>query len=385
MVSKENEDEHEAVLTAPLALEGGLAAEYRQPNVLQQVFGLFRGIRPGTDLTNFQLPPLFNMPKSQLQCYGEAVYCIGEDYLKKCARGKNKFDRFTSVVAWCISSARPLIFGLTPFNPILGETHHVSRGTLNVFVEQISHHPPVSALHATDTEENIEFIACQNPRPKFYGTGVEAVIHGKRQLKLLNFNESYEMESPNLLIKILPFPSSDWTGNVSIRCKDSGLEANVSFGESRSFFGLRGNPRSVKGKIVNSKTSKTIYEIDGQWDRVVELKDTKSGKGRVLYDAKLGITKLKTPSVKDPKGLWATESAVVWAEVSQAILKNDWGKAKEAKKNIEERERRLRRERNSRGEAWVSKHFRVATTKEGDWDCWPIERLVPPAPIAVSP
>lgn len=34
---------------------------------------------------------------------------------------------------------------------------------------QVSHHPPVSALHATDEKENIEMIWCQNVVPKFNG------------------------------------------------------------------------------------------------------------------------------------------------------------------------------------------------------------------------
>lgn len=386
MVSvEEREEEPKAVLTAPLTLEGGLLAEFRPPNVLQQVFGLFRGVQPGADLTNFQLPPLFNMPKSQLQCYGETVYCVGEDYLKRCNQGKNKLQRFTSVVAWCISTTRPAIFGVAPYNPILGETHHVSRGTLNVLIEQVSHHPPVSALHATDEKDNVELIWCQNPRPRFYGTSVEAVIHGKRQLKLLNFGETYEMESPNLLIKILPVPSTDWTGNVCIRCKESGLEADISFYKSHSFLGFGGNSRSVKGKIFHSKTLKTIYEIEGQWDSTVELKDVHSGRTRVLSDARQAIGKLNTPTVKDAKGLWATESAVVWGEVSQAILKGDWENAREAKRSVEERERKLRRDRKARGEAWAPKHFRVANSKDGDWECWPIQQSVPPAPITVSP
>lgn len=89
-------------------------------------------------LLDMQLPPLFNMPKSQLQCYGEAVYCTGEDYLSKCTRGKSSLERFTSVVAWSISTTRPAIFGQAPFNPILGETHHVSRGSLNLLLEQVT-------------------------------------------------------------------------------------------------------------------------------------------------------------------------------------------------------------------------------------------------------
>lgn len=84
------------------------------------------------------------------------------------------------------------------------------------------------------------------------------------------------------------------------------------------------------------------------------------------------------------QGLWATESAVVWAEVSKAILKGDWDKAREAKRSVEERERKLRRERKARGEAWAPKHFRVAISKDGDWECWPLEQTVQPASITVS-
>lgn len=99
------------------------------------------------------------------------------------------------------------------------------------------------------------------------GTSVEAVINGKRHLRLLSFGENYEMDSPNLLIRIVPVPSADWFGNVKIQCRDSGLEAELCYYKSRSFFGFGGNSRSVKGKIFHSKSLKTIHEIEGQWDR----------------------------------------------------------------------------------------------------------------------
>ncbi|XP_073010495.1 oxysterol-binding protein-related protein 4C-like isoform X1 [Typha latifolia] len=381
---EENEVEAEAaaVLTPPLSLDGGLAAA---PNLVQRIFSLFRNVRPGSDLTHFQLPPLFNMPKSQLQCYGEGVYCIGEDYLSKCAKGKSSLERFISVVAWSISTTRPAIFGLAPFNPILGETHHVSRGTLNVLLEQVSHHPPVSALHATDQKDNIELIWCHNPVPRFHGTSVEAVIKGKKQLKLLSLGESYEIDSPNLLMKLLPTPGADWVGNVRIRCKDSGLEAELCYHKSHSFLGFGGNSRSVKGKIFQSKSLTPIYVIDGFWDSTVSLKDVNSGKVSVLYDAKRAISILKTPILKDPKGLMPTESAVVWGEVSQAILNKEWERAWQAKRIIEERERKLQRERKSKCEVWTPKHFTLTHVKEGEWECWPLEKFVPQAPITVTP
>lgn len=101
------------------------------------------------------------------------------------------------------------------------------------------------------------------------GASVEAVIKGKRHLRLLKFGENYEMDSPNLLIKLLPTTGADWVGDVSIRCKDSGLEADLCYYKSHAFLGFGGSSKSVRGKIFHSKTLKTIYEIDGQWDRYV--------------------------------------------------------------------------------------------------------------------
>ncbi|KAJ3704605.1 hypothetical protein LUZ61_008310 [Rhynchospora tenuis] len=371
------------VLTAPLALEGGLAEEMQPPNMVQRVISLFRNIRPGSDLTQFQLPPLFNMPKSQLQCYGEGVYCTGEDYLSRCNLGKTSRERFASVVAWSISTTRPAIFGLAPFNPILGETHHVSRGNLNVLLEQVSHHPPVLALHATDSEENIELSWCQHLVPKFYGASVDVVIHGHRQLLLKLHKEKYKMNAPNFVIRILPKPSMEWCGTVRIKCEESGLEAEVCYYRGRSFWGFRGNSRCIRGKIFHTDTQKLVYEISGHWDKTVSLKDIDSGEVRVLYDAKKAISKLETPVLRNAEGLAATESAMVWGEVSQAIINKDWEKAREAKRKIEERERMLARERKEKGQVWMPKHFTVSQTKEGHWECSPLDASVPQAPIFV--
>ncbi|KAL6189031.1 hypothetical protein ACLB2K_040421 [Fragaria x ananassa] len=381
MVSQE-EQTRVVFLTKPLSLESETNADFRAPNILKRVLSLFINVRPGSDLSRFQLSPLFNTPKSHLQCFGESVYCINNDMLGNCNNGETPKDRFTAIVSWSISTLRPVIFGMAPFNPILGETHHVSRGNLNVLLEQISHHPPVTALHATDEKSNIEMIWCQHPNPKFYGTSVEAEVHGKRELKLLNHGETYEMNSPKLVIKFLPVPWVNWVGEHRIRCQETGLEAELYYGSS-SYFGLRGNPRSVKGKIFNSSSLELLYEIDGQWDRTVKMKEVSSGKETVIYNAKEAISGLKAPVLTDPKGVWPSESAVVWGLLSQAILNKDWGRAREEKKEVEEKQRELSRQRQSRGETWAPKHFIVNYSEEVGWDCSPIHKRVPPAPISV--
>ncbi|XP_031251724.1 oxysterol-binding protein-related protein 4B-like isoform X2 [Pistacia vera] len=364
--------------------EGESNGDYKAPNILQRILSLFKNIRPGADLTRFQLPATFNVPKSHLQCYGESVYCINKDLLTICNQCESPLERFTSVVAWSISTARPTIFGSAPFNSVLGETHHVSSGNLNVLLEQrvtqVSHHPPVSALHATNEKENIELIWCQHPVAKFYGTSVEAEVHGKRQLKLHKYKETYEMNSPKLLIRFLPVPGTEWVGNVRIKCHENGLEAELCF-RGGSLLGRRG--RAIKGKIFESLSMQTLYEIDGHWDRAVSVKDMQKGKRRVIFDAKEILYGLKTPIVKDSQAVWPSESAAVWAEVSQGILNQEWEKARDAKKSVEEEQRKLLRERESAGETWVPKHFNLTQSKERGWDCSPIQERVPPAPIVV--
>ncbi|XP_027332870.1 oxysterol-binding protein-related protein 4B-like [Abrus precatorius] len=371
------------VLSKPLTLESQSDSDknYEASNILQRILSLFKNVRRGSELSCFKLPPVFNMPKSQLQCYAESVYCTSLDLLKNINSGKTALDRLISVAAWNISTTRPPRFGVAPYNPTLGETHHVSKYNLNVLLEQISHHPPVSALHATDDKENIEMIWCHFPVPKFTGTSVETKVHGKRQLKLHNHGETYEMNSPNLIIRILPLPGTDWVGNVSIRCLETGLVAELSY-ISQSFFGFGGNRRLIKGKIFDSLSMKILCKIEGHWDSTVTVKNTTNAEEeRVIYDAKQVISGLQAPVVKDPESVWPTETALVWGELSQAIMSKDWEKAKEVKKNVEERQRELQRERESKGETWVPKHFTVSYSKEEGWNCSPIRKRVPNSPI----
>jgi hypothetical protein len=83
------------------------------------------------------------------------------------------------------------------------------------------------------------------------------------------------------------------------------------------------------------------------------------------------------------QGVSPSESVVVWGEVSDAILKKDWERSSQAKRRVEDTARRLDRERNDKGEVWIPKHFSLSQDKNGSWECSPLEKSVPPAPIIV--
>ncbi|KAJ8750759.1 hypothetical protein K2173_015940 [Erythroxylum novogranatense] len=373
--------ERDIVLTKPISLDGDTVSDYRAPNIVRRILSLFKNVRPGSDLSSFQLPPLFNIPKSQLQCYGESVYAVGKDMLKECNDQKTSLRRFVSVVAWSIATVRPLPFGFAPYNPVLGETHHVSRGSLNVLLEQVCHHPPVTALHATDEEENTDMVWCHHPLPRFLGTKVEAEVHGKKQLKLLNHGETYVMNSPKLSIRFFP-PGVEWVGNVKICCEETSIEADLCY-TARSFLGRRG-PHAIQGKIYETSSLRTLYVVDGHWNSTVKAKDVASGEEMIIYDAKEVLTRLKAPEIRDSRGISPTESCVVWSEVSRGIMSQNWSEAREAKNSVESKQRELAKERESKGENWVPKHFHLAyNSKEAGWECSPIEKKVPPAPIVL--
>ncbi|ESQ42678.1 hypothetical protein EUTSA_v10015272mg [Eutrema salsugineum] len=372
------------VLAKPFSLEDEKDSEHTTSSLIQRILSLFKNVRPGSDLTNFQLPPQLNLPRSQLQCYGEMVYSFnGQDLLGECGRRDQPIERLKSMVTWNISTLRPLIFGMAPYNPVVGETHHVSNGHVNVLVEQISHHPPVSALHATHDKENIDVMFCQYFTPKFRGGYVDVEVKGKRVVKLLNQRETYEMNHPKLVMTFLPATGAHWAGKVVIKCLETGLEAELQLLSDSFLSRFTGNnKRSIKGKIFESSSGKRLYDIFGQWDRTVTAKNLKTGELEVIYKASENIDKLKTPIVKNLQEVSESESAMVWSEVSNGIMRKEWEKARQGKREVEEKQRESLRQREVSGQSWIPKHFSVVRAGK-DWDCVPLQPTVPRAPIIV--
>ncbi|CAM6046000.1 unnamed protein product [Sphagnum compactum] len=375
------------VVTAPCRIErcqgpGAKDLKRSKSSIQATVFDLFKGFSPGSDLTRLQLPPQFNLPKSQLQAYGESVYCCAQDLLGMCTAGATPLDRFLAVVRWHISTTRPAPFARAPYNPILGETHHVSVGDLNVLCEQVSHHPPVSALYATSGSKKLQLLWWHHAVPRFCGNGVEITILGQRQLKLTEHHETYETSSPKLFIRFFPMPANEWLGNTTVRCIKSGLEASVSF-KGRGFFGFRGSSNRVSGKIWEISTKRVLYELNGSWDKVVTVKNKHSGEICNLYDAQDAIVDIHAPVVENMKGVSSMESVNVWSDLTDALINGESAQAmRETKRRLEEMQRELEQKRHASGIVWTPKHFR--STKEGNW-VWHDEAAhVPCAPLVVK-
>ncbi|KAI1698507.1 oxysterol-binding protein [Ditylenchus destructor] len=105
----------------------------------------------GKDLTHLVIPIEFNEPLSFLQRladYLENAYLI--EQALHCADAAERMELIGAFALSALDSLR-----LTkPFNPLLFETYELDRPELGFrFVaEQVSHHPPISAFHATSND-----------------------------------------------------------------------------------------------------------------------------------------------------------------------------------------------------------------------------------------
>lgn len=200
----------------------------------------------------------------------ESDYLNVQALLAACTEGATPLERLLAVVRWHLSTVRSPLFGKAPYNPIEGETHHVSAGGLHLLAEQVSHHPPVSAIYASHPSKQTRVLWQHQAAPRFTGSAVEVAIKGRRRLFLDAHGEVYELDSPSLGFRLLPTPLAQWTGHTRVVCEASGLVALVHF-KAKGSFGW-GKGQGVSGKVGKLgpdggiKKGEEMLNIDGQWD-----------------------------------------------------------------------------------------------------------------------
>lgn len=96
------------------------------------------------------------------------------------------------VITLFVSQLHFQMFGLKPFNPILGETFQTKIGNTEIYIEQTSHHPPILNFYIT------------NPKFKIFGfeqieasTGANSVIATKNGKLFINMDDTlYKVTKP---------------------------------------------------------------------------------------------------------------------------------------------------------------------------------------------
>jgi hypothetical protein len=100
--------------------------------------------------------------------------------LDRAVHADSSIERLHLITAFVVSHLSAHLERMSkPFNPLLGETFELkSRGStrFHFVAAQVSHHPPISALHARGRHWTLS--ANVEPRVKFQGTNVVATSEG---------------------------------------------------------------------------------------------------------------------------------------------------------------------------------------------------------------
>ncbi len=99
----------------------------------------------GKSIMNVSLPITIFSGESMLQRCSSA-FGYAPTLLTSAGKETNPLEAFKYTIATFFSSVHMGIAQIKPFNPILGETYQGCLGGIPILLEQVSHHPPISAL-----------------------------------------------------------------------------------------------------------------------------------------------------------------------------------------------------------------------------------------------
>ncbi|RMX53738.1 hypothetical protein pdam_00000317 [Pocillopora damicornis] len=223
----------------------------------------------GKELSKIPMPVNFNEPISMLQRLTEELEYT--DLLDKAAACETSTEQMCYVAAFTTSSYSTTAARTgKPFNPLLGETFEFDRTEdlgWRSLAEQVSHHPPASALHV----EHKEWIFWQEftCTSKFRGKYLQVIPHGVAHLKFNKSGNHYTWKKVTTTVHniIVGKLWIDQSGEMDIENHTTKDVCHLKY-DAYNYFG-RDTPRKVTGVITDS--SKVVrYVISGTWDNKLD-------------------------------------------------------------------------------------------------------------------
>lgn len=245
-----------------------------------------------------------------------------------------------------------------PLNAFLGETFlsswtdPSSNVTTKLVSEQVSHHPPITAVHISSQELGIRADGYARVEMTFSGS-VNVRQIGHIILHIDRENEDYLLPMPE--VQIRGFLSAclypEITGIYKI-VSSSGFVSEINFlGKGI----LRGKKKNYfEARVYHSSDEKNTcrYEIVGVWSESWQIKDGKTGEVLETYNVEGDENQpapMEMPHVDD-QDPW--ESRRAWKDVISALGRGDLRAASAAKQTVEDAQRQMRLEEARKGETW---------------------------------
>ncbi|KAK7409005.1 hypothetical protein QQX98_008824 [Neonectria punicea] len=249
-----------------------------------------------------------------------------------------------------------------PLNAFLGELFLASwndadcKATTKLVAEQVSHHPPITAMHIASQEHGVRVNGYARVEMTFSGT-VNIRQIGHSMLHIDKFDEDY----------ILPLPEVQVRGFLSACLYPETLGAykiisSTGFVSEISFSGkgfLRGKKNSFEARVYHKNDAKKScrYKVAGVWSEGWEVTDGATGEVLETYKVDAAETQPAAMTLESIEDQDPWESRFAWKDVIGGLESGDLWAASTAKHKVEEAQRRMRLEEKKTGETWEPLFF----------------------------
>lgn len=340
----------------------------RDPN---QKINIWKVIREsiGLELSKIAVPVYFNEPLSFLQRFSEDL-----SYNSLITTASEKEDsalRLAYIASFIISSyASSDCRTMKPFNPLLGETFDLERDGFRLITEQVSHHPPISALYCD--HKDYCFYASTEVKTSFKGTYLRVHPVGRNNLILKGFADHFVWDKPftNVHNIIIGKIYVEHYGLVEVNNLANGDQAVIDFKKQGWF------DRSFNDVVAYVKDANGVerYTLHGKWNQGIKIVSTDTKEEFTAWDLHPFpenyefsyffsdyALQLNLPTEHVP-GICMTDSR--YRPDQRALELGDVKKATAEKHRLEEKQRAVRKVKEQRNEHHTAKWFAF---ENGDW------------------
>ncbi|GBE87104.1 Oxysterol-binding protein [Sparassis latifolia] len=315
------------------------------------------------DLSSLTAPPFILSPISLTEF--PAYWCERPALFSAIADAETDEQRSILVLRWFISTLKgqytsrneKLGSEKKPLNPVLGELFYGSwpdlngRGQTNLVVEQVSHHPPITAYYISNDSKGIRLQGHSAQKTSFSGGSiiVKQIGHAVLTVDLPSGGqEVFLITLPRLRIDGL------WYGSPYIELTETSyIQSSTGWLSTMEYRGkgyFTGKSHVFKASLCppGSETPRHVFE--GLWHMTSKNVLT----GELFTD----VTSPKEEvTVRPLEEMEDFESRRLWRYVSKGIREGDFESASVAKSKIENDQRQMRRDELAAGTRWELKHF----------------------------
>lgn len=174
-----------------------------------------------------------------------------------------------------------------PFNPLLGETYELTTPDIQSVTEQVSHHPPISAMYAYNRRFKYKWWLNQETKTKFQGRYLDAFQQFNTYVEFENRPEKYEIINPVLSVHNLVVGTMyvDIGGTMKASLiteseNDTGYCCTLKFTKKGWF--SSGDEYKVEGEVVRTNPGKkskpiVLWKVQGHWNKQIKIAPVVNG------------------------------------------------------------------------------------------------------------